>query len=278
MRFSFINIFLFHVIKEKKKEEEEAVTRLDMGGCTSKQEGRSMRSVKETSKDKSSGRRPMIKERDEREKVMFAQLRDAEREWRKERKKLREEVRRLRKKLEDREEAKTTTTEEREYWKWVVEEMCVERAVRDEAIEKWKQLYLAIKNELDHLILHTTSSSGKKTQLISTLYEKKYGSLKWVFVGEAIMQRTLKEEEEEEAKTVLEDLRDEVRVKEETIETLKESISLMDRQKYEKEREIDLLRQSLRILGSKKKKKKKTGSLSSMNLLILKTKCVECST
>lgn len=134
---------------------------LEMGGCTSKQERRSMRSVKETSKDQSRGRRPLIKERDEKERVMFDQLSEAEREWRKERKKLREEVRRLRKKLEEREEAKTTTSEEREYWKWVVEEMCVERAVRDEAIEKWKQLYLAIKNELDHLITHTTSSSGK---------------------------------------------------------------------------------------------------------------------
>ncbi|XP_010513362.1 PREDICTED: troponin T, skeletal muscle-like [Camelina sativa] len=231
-----------------------------MGGCTSKQvRGKRMKSVKETSKEKSRGsRRPMVKERDEREKVMYAQLKEAEREWRKERKKLREEVRRLREKLEEREEAKTTTTttEEREYWKWVVEEMCVERAVRDEAVEKWKQLYLAIKKELDHLIIHTTSS------------------------GEAIMQMKLekeeKEEEEKEAKTV-EDLRDEVRVKEETIETLKEKISLMDRQKYEKEREIDILRQSLKILGSKKKKKKRTVSLASMNLLIWKTKCVECT-
>ncbi|CAD5323971.1 unnamed protein product [Arabidopsis thaliana] len=131
--------------------------------------------------------------------------------------------------------------------------MCVERAVRDEAVEKWKQLYLAIKNELDHLISHTTSSSG-----------------------EAIMQMKLEEQEEEETEAKrVEVLRDEVRVKEETIETLEEQIVLMDRQKYEKEREIDLLRQSLRILGSKKKKK--TGSFASMNLLILKTKCVECT-
>ncbi|KAG7583210.1 hypothetical protein ISN44_As08g027390 [Arabidopsis suecica] len=226
-----------------------------MGGCTSKQERRSMRSVKETSKYQSRGRRPLIKEREEKERVMFDQLKEAERKWRKERKKLREEVRRLRKKLEEREEAKTTTSEEREYWKWVVEEMCVERAVRDEAIEKWKQLYLAIKNELDHLITHTSSSSG-----------------------EAIMQRKLDEQEEEETESkIVEELRDEVRVKEETIETLQEKIVLMDRQKYEKEREIDLLRQSLRILGSNKKKKKKTGSFASINLLILKTKCVECT-
>jgi septal ring factor EnvC (AmiA/AmiB activator) len=90
------------------------------------------------------------------------------------------------------------------------------------------------------------------------------------------MQRKLEEQEEEETEAKrVEVLRDEVRVKEETVETLEEQIVLMDRQKYEKEREIDLLRQSLRILGSKKKKK--TGSFASMNLLILKTKCVECT-
>ncbi|CAA7045700.1 unnamed protein product [Microthlaspi erraticum] len=228
-----------------------------MGGCSSKQERRSVISVKETSTEKSRGRRHVRREVDEREKVMFDKLREAEREWRKERKKLREEVKRLRKKVEEREEAKTTpttTTEEREYWKWVVEEMCVERAVREKAVEKWKQLYLAIKNELDHLIIHTTSSSG-----------------------EAIVQRRLEQEEEEATKTV-EELREEVRVKEDTIEKLKEKIALMDRQKYEKERDVDMLRQSLRILGSKKKNKKKKGeSFASMNLLILKTKCVECT-
>lgn len=135
-----------------------------MGGYTSKQERPSMRSVKkETSTERSRGRRHIRRGTDESEKVMFDKLREAEREWGKERKKLREQVKRLRKKVEEKEEAKTTTTEEREYWKWVVEEMCVERAVRDEAVEKWKQLYLAIKNELDHLIIHTTSSSsGKK--------------------------------------------------------------------------------------------------------------------
>ncbi|CAN7049376.1 hypothetical protein IGI04_026476 [Brassica rapa subsp. trilocularis] len=226
-----------------------------MGGCTSKQERPSMRSVKkESSTEKRRGRRHMRREVDEREKVMFDKLREAEREWGKERKKLREQVKRLRKKVEEREEAKTTTTEEREYWKWVVEEMCVERAVRDEAVEKWKQLYLAIKNELDHLIIHTTSSSS----------------------GEATMQRQLEGKGEEEAVKTVEELRNEVRVKEDTIETLKEKMALMDREKYEKEREIDILRQSLRILGSKKNKKK-GASFASTNLMILKTKCVECT-
>lgn len=131
-----------------------------MGGCTSRQERRSIRSVNGNSISQRRGKRPIRKERNEREKVMFSQLKEAEREWSKERKKLRDEVKRLRTKVMEKEEAKTTTTEEREYWKWLVEEMCVERAVRDEAVEKWKQLYLAIKNELDHLIIHTTSSSS----------------------------------------------------------------------------------------------------------------------
>ncbi|CAN8258281.1 unnamed protein product [Cochlearia groenlandica] len=213
-----------------------------MGGCTSKQDRRrrrrSVTSFKETTIKQSRGRRQMIREIDEREKLMFDKLREGEREWSKERKKLREEVKWLRKKVKEREEAKTTTTttEEREYWKWIFEEMCVEREVRDEAIEKWKQLYLAIKNELDHLIIHTTFSSS---------------------YGEAIKQRKLEEEEEEEEEKTVEELRDEVRVKEDTIEKLKEKIVLMDRQKYEKEREIDLLRQSLRILGIKKNKKER---------------------
>lgn len=90
------------------------------------------------------------------------------------------------------------------------------------------------------------------------------------------MQRKLDEKGEEEAGKTMEEMRNEVRVKEDTIETLKEKIALMDREKYEKEREIDILRQSLRILGSKKNKKK-GASFASMNQLILKTKCVECT-
>ena len=37
----------------------------------------------------------------------------------------------------------------------LVEQMKEERARRDEAVEKWKQLYLAIKIELDELIQRT---------------------------------------------------------------------------------------------------------------------------
>lgn len=90
------------------------------------------------------------REVEEKERVILA-LKMAEKEWRKERKRLREEVKRLRKKMEEKEEAKAQQHE----WEWVVEQMCVERAMREEAVERWKQLYFAIKNELDDLI-HTT--------------------------------------------------------------------------------------------------------------------------
>lgn len=120
-----------------------------MGGSTSKQErNSSRRRIKVKSNEQR--RRPTRRELDEKERVILA-LRMAETEWRKERKRLREEVKRLRQKMEEKEEAKAKQHE----WEWVVEQMCLERAMREEAVERWKQLYFAIKNELDDLI-HTT--------------------------------------------------------------------------------------------------------------------------
>ena len=52
---------------------------------------------------------------------------------------------------------------------------------------------------------------------------------------------------------MIEELKKEVKSKEETIEALKTRLASMEREGYEKEREMDILRQSLRILGSKKK-------------------------
>ncbi|CAH2079349.1 unnamed protein product [Thlaspi arvense] len=121
-----------------------------MGGSTSKQERRktTRRCIKRRSNEER--RRPTRREIDEKEAVISA-LKMVETEWRKDRKKLREEVKRLRQKMEQREEAKAKQHE----WEWVVEQMCLERAMREEAVERWKQLYFAIKNELDDLI-HTT--------------------------------------------------------------------------------------------------------------------------
>lgn len=115
----------------------------------------------------------------EREVMVFA-LRETE--WNQERKKLREEVKRLRKNLEEKEE-KIRMMEDGDKddgdengssgsggyqkkrchvkdWEvlgtnFLVEQMREERARRDEAVEKWKHLYLAIKTELDDLIHRT---------------------------------------------------------------------------------------------------------------------------
>lgn len=98
-----------------------------------------------------------------------------EAEWKQERKKLREEMKRLRKNLEEKEEKiRVMEVEDQDdddglhkkkscqlkEWQllgttFLVEQMREERARRDEAVEKWKHLYLAIKTELDDLIQRT---------------------------------------------------------------------------------------------------------------------------
>ena len=84
-----------------------------------------------------------------------------EAEWKQEKKKLIEEVKRLRK-IVDEKEDKIRGMREKSEKEWellgtnfLVEQMREERARRDEAVEKWKQLYLAIKMELDDLIQRT---------------------------------------------------------------------------------------------------------------------------
>lgn len=105
----------------------------------------------------------------EREMMVFA---FKEAEWKQERKNLREEVKMLKKMVEEKEERIREVVEdggkfavgekkrdEKEFGFWgssfLVEQMKEERARRDETVEKWKQLYLAIKVELDDLIQRT---------------------------------------------------------------------------------------------------------------------------
>jgi hypothetical protein len=115
----------------------------------------------------------------ERDMIVFAFKRA---EWKQERKKLKEEVKRLRKVVEEkddrirvleersigresekREEFLGTTSflveQMREEFlgttSFLVEQMREERVWRDEAVDKWKKLYLAIKAELDDLIQKT---------------------------------------------------------------------------------------------------------------------------
>ncbi|KAG7991669.1 hypothetical protein I3843_02G089100 [Carya illinoinensis] len=105
----------------------------------------------------------------EREKQSKAYERDMmvfafkEAEWEQERKRLREEVMSLRKMVEEKEDRIKEMGEKSEIRGWellmgssfLVEQMRKERARRDEAVGKWKQLYLAIKMELDDLIQRT---------------------------------------------------------------------------------------------------------------------------
>ncbi|KAL9272520.1 hypothetical protein AKJ16_DCAP22094 [Drosera capensis] len=149
--------------------------------------------------------------------------------WKEERRKLRDEVRRLRKCLK--EEGKGEEGYDGKEGKMlegivvsslVVEKMREERARRDEAIEKWKMLYLAIKNELDDLIERTHQQGG------------------------AICWRGAEE-------NFTEALKRELNTKDEKIQALKAQIAAMEQEEYKRKREFDILRQSLRIVTNKTK-------------------------
>ncbi|OIW21236.1 hypothetical protein TanjilG_31104 [Lupinus angustifolius] len=156
-----------------------------------------------------------------------------EEDWKQEWKRMREEVKQLRKLVEEKEEkiremgegGMVQKNSEKEWemmgTKLLVEQMKEERARRDEAVEKWKQLYLAIKTELDELIQRTIDGDG--------LYLKA-----------------------EENDILMENLKWEIQDKEETIKSLKSQLASVEQEKNKKEREFDLLRQSLRIMNGKK--------------------------
>ncbi|XP_021762599.1 intracellular protein transport protein USO1-like [Chenopodium quinoa] len=192
----------------------------------------------------------------EKELMVFA-FREAE--WKKERKKLREEVKGLKKSLEEREERIRQMEEEAEGGIGIarkseissdgmatdcrnssniaaaaaatslslMEQMREERARRDEAVEKWKMLYLAIKHELDDLIQRTHE-----------------GTLNW------------RADEEE----LMEDLQRELKARDETIQVLKAQLASMEDEEYKRKREVDILRQSLRIMSTNSNNKVATSA------------------
>ncbi|WOL12920.1 hypothetical protein Cni_G21689 [Canna indica] len=154
-----------------------------------------------------------------------------EEEWERERKKHREEADKLRKRLKEEEERIRCLEEEmagsrgdKEWFRlgtdYLVEHMKEEQARREEAVEKWKQLYLAIKTELDDLIQRT-----------------RQGERLYFGAEEGMIERLQKE----------------VKAKEETAETLRSRVDAMEQEASKRDREIDILRQSLRILSNKKK-------------------------
>ncbi|XP_052311177.1 uncharacterized protein LOC7494765 isoform X2 [Populus trichocarpa] len=165
----------------------------------------------------------------ERDMIVFAFKRA---EWKQERKKLKEEVKRLRKVVEEKDD-RIRVLEERSIGResekreeflgttsFLVEQMREERVWRDEAVDKWKKLYLAIKAELDDLIQKTHHGDG----------------LYW------------RAEEEE----MIEELKMEVKAKEGCIEELKAQLALAKKEEYNRAREVDILRQSLKIMSSRK--------------------------
>lgn len=124
----------------------------------------------------------------EREMMVFA-IKEAE--WKKERRKLREEVKKLRKKLEDGEDRSKRKENELmgdkstgKEWqslgtRFLLEHIREEQARRDDAVEKWKQLYFAIKIELDDLIQKTNQGTTATPFLIclvrSCIMVQQYG-------------------------------------------------------------------------------------------------------
>ncbi|KAK1266993.1 hypothetical protein QJS04_geneDACA000060 [Acorus gramineus] len=141
-----------------------------------------------------------------------------EAEWRKERRRMKEEILRLRRNKKVEEDAAAVVEVGSVGNGYLLERMREERALREEAVEKWKQLYLAIKIELDDLICKTHQ-----------------GLYQGVNQG------------------AIEGLRGELKVKEDMVEELRSKVVAMEKEKAKKEREVDILRQSLRILSNAKK-------------------------
>ncbi|XP_068667030.1 uncharacterized protein [Aristolochia californica] len=157
-----------------------------------------------------------------------------ETEWKREKKKWKEEVRRLKKKVKEKEEGIRRLEKEitamlvkgksdKELHNlsanFLVEQMIEEQALREETVEKWKRLYLAIKTELDDLILKT-----------------RHGERLW----------------RGREKDLINGLRRQLKAKEEMAEDLRDRIGDMVNEAARRDREVDILRQSLRIISNSK--------------------------
>ncbi|PIM98987.1 hypothetical protein CDL12_28519 [Handroanthus impetiginosus] len=148
----------------------------------------------------------------ERELMIFA---FKEAEWKRERKRLKEEAKKMKKFLEENEVEMMGKSCS------LLEQLKEEKARRDETVEKWKQLYFAVKVELDELIQRTHQ-------------EKR---LCWRI----------------EEKDILLQLKKELKAKEERIELLEAKLASMEHQESKREREMDILRQSLRIMSHRRR-------------------------
>lgn len=179
------------------------------------------------------------------QELMVLALKEAE--WNKERKRLREEVKVFKNKLEYLEKLRIIRENHHDDNEVLVEKimwgnnnmydlmeyMREERARRDDAVDKWKRLYLAIKTELDHLIKMTHQAT---------------------YVGEGGVSWILEEEEYSLLKSHEWHYK-EVKAKEETIQDLRAQLASMEKERSGREREVDILRQSLKIMSHKSIKK-----------------------
>ncbi|XP_031483981.1 uncharacterized protein LOC116253344 [Nymphaea colorata] len=118
-------------------------------------------------------------------------------------------------------------------WSQILVEQIKEQKQREEAVEKWKRLYLAIKNELDHLIQATT--------ILSSAHQG-------------------------EERLVLEWMKEEMKAKEDLNEGLKAKVVEMEKASAKREREVDILRQSIRIMNTNPAKRQSTRTNMSRSL------------
>ncbi|KAI3995728.1 hypothetical protein MKX01_007207 [Papaver californicum] len=168
--------------------------------------------------------------------------------WKYERERLREEIKKLKKESEEKDgriqrlmennsinyDQHNITVDKEKYkgkeWQLMgasynylmMEHMREEQLRREEAIEKWKRLYLAIKTELDDLIERTCRG------------ERGY----WRVEDET-----------------MEKLQREVTAKEETIAVLKARLAATEEEGRKMKTEVDILRQSSRIMSHAKRAK-----------------------
>lgn len=164
----------------------------------------------------------------EREVMVFA-LKEGE--WKRERKRLRDEVKKLEVKQGNikgfMEHEELGGDKDWNDWKmlensYVMECIREERLRRDEAVDKWKRLYLAIKTELDHLIKMTHQEERMAWRLEET--------------------------------NLMSELHRQLQVKEDTIEQLWEQLASKEKENWRLERQVDILKQSLRIMTHRKGK------------------------
>ncbi|KAG0494149.1 hypothetical protein HPP92_005143 [Vanilla planifolia] len=149
-----------------------------------------------------------------------------------------------------------------------VEHMKQEKARREAVVEKWKQLYLAIKKELDELIRRTAEGGrccfGDEGEYVEHMKQEKARREAVVEKWKQLYLAIKKELDELIRRTaeggrccfgdegvVVDWLQAELKAKEDALDALEVKLLAVEKEVARREREIDILRQSLRILSSR---------------------------